>query len=34
MIIFDQNGAERIIVIFNSFEYNVNIEDSMFQVRR
>ncbi|MCL2375888.1 MAG: hypothetical protein FWC76_00690 [Defluviitaleaceae bacterium] len=34
MIIYDQNGAERIIVIFNSFEYNVNIEDNMFQVRR
>jgi len=34
MIIYDQNGAERIIVIFNSFEYNVNIEDSMFTVWR
>ena len=32
MKIFDQNGTERIIVIFNSFEYNVNIEDSMFQI--
>ena len=34
MIVYDQNGAERIIVIFNSFEYNVNIEDSMFTVWR
>ncbi|MDR2183528.1 MAG: outer-membrane lipoprotein carrier protein LolA [Clostridiales bacterium] len=34
MKVFDQNGTERIIVIFNSFEYNVNIGDDMFQVRR
>ena len=33
MKIFDKNGAERIIVIFNSFEYNVNIEDAMFQIQ-
>jgi len=32
LIIFDANGGERIIVIFNSFEYNVPIEDGMFQV--
>jgi len=29
--VFDQNGTERIIVIFNSFEYNVNIGNEMFQ---
>ena len=34
MKIFDQNGTERIIVIFNSFEYNVNIDDSMFQIQQ
>ena len=32
MKIFDQNGTERIIVIFNSFEYNVSIGDEMFQI--
>jgi len=32
MKIFDQNGTERIIVIFNSFEYNVDIGDEMFQI--
>jgi len=34
MKVFDQNGTERIIVIFNSFEYNVNIEDSAFQIQQ
>ena len=34
MKVFDQNGTERIIVIFNSFEYNVNIDDSMFQIQQ
>jgi outer membrane lipoprotein-sorting protein len=32
MKIFDQSGAERILVIFNSFEYNVNIGDEIFQI--
>ena len=32
LIIFDANGVERVIVIFNSFEYNVEIDDSMFQI--
>ena len=32
MKIFDQAGTERIIVIFNSFEYNVNIGDEMFRI--
>jgi len=32
MKVFDQNGVERIIVVFNTFEYNVNIEDEMFRV--
>ena len=32
MKIFDQSGTERIIVIFNSFEYNVDIGDEMFQI--
>jgi len=33
MKVFDQNGAERIIVIFNSFEYDVEIDDAMFIIR-
>jgi len=32
MIIYDANGTERVIVIFNSFEYNVDIDDNMFRV--
>jgi len=32
MIIFDANNTERVIVIFNSFEYNVDIADDMFTV--
>ena len=32
MIIYDANGTERVIVIFNSFEYNVDIDDSLFKV--
>ncbi|MCL2397426.1 MAG: hypothetical protein FWC93_05100 [Defluviitaleaceae bacterium] len=31
MIIYDANSTERVIVIFNSFEYNVDIDDSMFR---
>jgi len=33
LIIYDQNGTERIIVIFNAFEYNVDMGDNVFQVR-
>jgi len=32
MIIYDANNAERVIVIYNSFEYNIDIDDSMFKV--
>jgi len=32
MIIYDANGVERVIVIFHSFEYNVNIDDNVFRV--
>lgn len=32
MVIIDQAGAERIVVIYNSFEYNVAIDDAMFTV--
>jgi len=33
MIIFDANNVERVIVIFNNFEYNVDIGDEMFIVQ-
>ena len=33
MKIFDPAGVERVVVIFNSFEYNVDIDDSMFKIQ-
>ena len=32
MIIYDKSGAERIIVIFNSFEYNVELDEGLFVI--
>jgi outer membrane lipoprotein-sorting protein len=32
LIIYDQDGAERIIITFKSFEYNVGLDDSLFSV--
>jgi outer membrane lipoprotein-sorting protein len=34
LIIFDSNGAERIVVIYNTFEYNVNIAENTFQIQQ
>jgi outer membrane lipoprotein-sorting protein len=30
MVVYDPDGAERIIVTFNVFEYNVALDDSLF----
>jgi outer membrane lipoprotein-sorting protein len=32
MVIYDPDGAERVIVTFNAFEYNVPLDDSLFTV--
>ncbi|MCL2619823.1 MAG: hypothetical protein FWD97_02660 [Defluviitaleaceae bacterium] len=32
MVIFDQSGAERIIVVYNTFEHNPQLPDDLFQV--
>ena len=33
LIIYDRDGNERIIVSFSAFEYNVDIDDSLFRVQ-
>ena len=32
LIIYDRQGSERIIVTYNTFEYNVELEDGLFKV--
>lgn len=32
LVIYDKDGAERVIVVFNDFTYNPNIEDNIFNI--
>jgi outer membrane lipoprotein-sorting protein len=32
MVIFDPNGTERVVVTYHAFEYNVDLDDSLFTV--
>jgi outer membrane lipoprotein-sorting protein len=33
LVVYDANGAERIVVTFSDFEYNVNLGDELFRVQ-
>ena len=32
LLVYDPNGKERIVVTYNTFEYNIELEDSLFQL--
>ena len=32
MVIFDANGAQRVVVVYNTFEYNADIADELFKI--